>query len=329
MKKLLSLFLLGLVFSLTQNMASAQCTPDPNCTDPDGDGEFCPTEFPNAVEDEYYEQTITIISLSEVLGNPVHHIDLVSMGNIPPGMNYQCQNNNCSFYPATPKCVNVYGTPTIGSWGDYNLHMTIEVFIDIFGLPVSVGEVTDSSFVVTIEPKLHADFEVQYAFANIVCNNWGAFSVTYTGNATADATYNWNFGENVQVLSGSGMGPYMLEYSPDYFGYDSISLFVEEGPYTSPEHNDVFYVDICEGINEIDGNQIVAGPNPFTTDLNLSQLPAGNNHILIFDFSGKKVEEFQINDAQALLPLSHLNRGLYLLQVINSESSTTRKIIKQ
>ena len=45
MKKIIPIIIvfIGILFSY-QN-ASAQCTPDPDCTDPEGDGQYCPTQL--------------------------------------------------------------------------------------------------------------------------------------------------------------------------------------------------------------------------------------------------------------------------------------------
>ncbi|MBN2012041.1 T9SS type A sorting domain-containing protein [candidate division KSB1 bacterium] len=48
---------------------------------------------------------------------------------------------------------------------------------------------------------------------------------TYTGNASASATYYWDFG-CATVISGSGQGPYVLQWPTA--GCDTVSLYVEE-----------------------------------------------------------------------------------------------------
>lgn len=54
--------------------------------------------------------------------------------------------------------------------------------------------------------------------------------VTYTGNATAGATYNWNYGNGI-VQSGSNQGPITIDYNGS--GNTSISLQVSENGCTS------------------------------------------------------------------------------------------------
>lgn len=53
--------------------------------------------------------------------------------------------------------------------------------------------------------------------------------VTYTGNASPAAVYNWNF-DNGQVNSGSGQGPYQVQWNP---GNYNVTLTVSENGCTS------------------------------------------------------------------------------------------------
>ena len=328
MKKLIP-FLTIIAFILFNfQLANAQCTPDPNCTDPEGDGEYCPTQFPNAVEDEAYDATLTIIAPISQQGVDLHHVDLLSITNIPPGMNYECQDNDCSFWPSVGKCVSVSGTPEIGSWGTYNLYMTLEIFIDVAGFPVSIGVVEDSSSYVTIESKLHADFDVEGLENGFLCNNY-PFTVYYTGDATDAATYNWNFGENLEVQSGEGQGPYIVSYDYSYSGMDSISLEVSEGPYTSPIYQEVYFTDICGATNENIVDDLSIYPNPVINNLYISTSNSDDRTAIIYDLTGKEVFQIGLENKSNTLDLSQLQKGIYFLNIIGVNTSTTQKIIKK
>ncbi|UPT66185.1 MAG: PKD domain-containing protein [Sphingobacteriales bacterium JAD_PAG50586_3] len=65
--------------------------------------------------------------------------------------------------------------------------------------------------------------------SNVTCQNQ-PITVTYNGNATPAATYNWNFNGGT-VISGSGQGPYQVQWSTpgNYF----VSLYVTENGCTS------------------------------------------------------------------------------------------------
>lgn len=327
MKKLYLLIIIFAGLLLSSNQLSAQCTPDPDCTDPQGDGEYCPTEFPNAVEDEFYSQTLTVIAPVEQGGFTLHHIDVLSIENIPPGMNYQCQNDDCSFYPASPKCISISGTPEIGSWGEYNLHLTIEIFIDVAGNAISIGTFTDSSTVVFIEPQVRGTFEINAAESGILCSG-ETYLVSYTGNAGESATYNWEFGDNATVLSGTGQGPYEIVYNGDYLGMDSISLFVEEGVYTSPTFIEDYEVSICDGVISAINSDVNIYPNPFDGKIEIKGFYQDGT-IKIYDLTAKEIFSAKFNNSENQFDLSELQSSVYLVSVITNNEVTTQKIVKR
>ena len=327
MKKLIPILTIIAFFLFNIQLSNAQCTPDPDCTDPEGDGEYCPTQFPNAVEDEAYDATLTIIAPVSQQGVQLHHVDLLSIANIPPGMTYQCQDDDCTFWPGVSKCVSVSGTPDIGSWGTYNLHMTLEIFIDVSGFPVSIGVVEDSSSFVTIESQLHADFEISELYNGYLCSN-NPSTINYTGDATAAATYNWNFGDNAVVLSGEGQGPYLIDYS-NYIGMDSISLEVIEAPYTSPIYTEVYYVDICESVNEELNDELSIHPNPVVDKLYINIGSSEQAKAIIYDLTGKEVYQVYLKDNSNTINMSQFQKGIYFLNITGAHTSTTQKIIKK
>jgi hypothetical protein len=54
--------------------------------------------------------------------------------------------------------------------------------------------------------------------------------ITYTGNASDTATYNWDF-DGATIISGSGKGPYIVQWSS--LGLKTVSLYVEESGFVS------------------------------------------------------------------------------------------------
>ncbi|MEI6576762.1 MAG: gliding motility-associated C-terminal domain-containing protein [Bacteroidota bacterium] len=71
----------------------------------------------------------------------------------------------------------------------------------------------------------------------------GTSLVTYTGNARPDANYLWNF-SGANVLSGSGMGPYVLSWTNT--GSYNITLFVTQKICISDTTSDTVLVKTCE-----------------------------------------------------------------------------------
>lgn len=62
-------------------------------------------------------------------------------------------------------------------------------------------------------------------------------NISYTGTPIAGATYNWNFGPNATVISGSGAGPYVVSFGAN--GNQNVSLSVSSGGCTSTTSNSI------------------------------------------------------------------------------------------
>lgn len=71
-------------------------------------------------------------------------------------------------------------------------------------------------------------------------------TITYTGNAPAGATYNWDF-DGGTVVSGSGQGPYTVNWATD--GTKNISLDVSLGSCTSPTTTNPLIVNASPLVN--------------------------------------------------------------------------------
>ena len=82
--------------------------------------------------------------------------------------------------------------------------------------------------------------------------------ITYTGNASDSAEYYWDF-DGANIISGSGQGPYMVQWS--IVGNNAVSLYVEESAFVS---------DTSSNQITINGNpvfSIVPYPNDTVTTL--------------------------------------------------------------
>ncbi len=323
---LLVLVLLSFGFAM-QSMA--QCTPDPNCTDPEGDGEYCPKDYPNAVENTYYDEVTTIICPTSVQGQDVHHIRLIDIENIPAGINFQCQDGDCNFYAGVGRCVNVYGTPEPGSWGYYKLYVHVEAFIDVFGNPVSVGEAVDSSTTIYVEPYLHSDFEIGNSVDTLCYHK--DYSVEYTGNAEPTATYHWDFGSHATVVSGEGQGPYVIRYDTPfnlYRGVDSITLYVEQDEFISPVSRQTFAVEECLGVDDMAASAISLVPNPCSNTLYIN-MPNANAVLRIYTISGQLVHQELLSENSTAIDVSSWQHGMYLAKIATQNTSFIKKFIKQ
>ncbi|MBI1288475.1 MAG: hypothetical protein GC178_12965, partial [Flavobacteriales bacterium] len=121
-------------------------------------------------------------------------------------------------------------------------------------------------------------------------------TITYSGNASAGATYTWDFGTGV-IVSGSGQGPYQVAWPAS--GSQTVTLAVTENGCTSPTESqsitisplptaDFTFTTVCEGsatdmTNTSTGNGavilgsawVVEGDTIISTDLSYTFPAAG------------------------------------------------------
>lgn len=154
MVKSLKLFLAGFFFIGSLSYIQAQCTPgdETTCPDPENNGQICPDTLPQAEINELYSQEFTILAPAEyVLDSAsgtvinLHHVQLMNLGNLPPGITYVSNSPDSVFNVGTYYCVLMEGTPT--EEGDFPLHITVDVYVPgIFGSPpIYVATLTDST----------------------------------------------------------------------------------------------------------------------------------------------------------------------------------------
>lgn len=86
--------------------------------------------------------------------------------------------------------------------------------------------------IVTVNDFPTSDFDM----STTICSADTA-TVTYTGTASASAQYNWDF-DNATIISGSGQGPYQLQWSNA--GNHTVTLSVDNGCLSDPTSNDIF-----------------------------------------------------------------------------------------
>lgn len=114
--------------------------------------------------------------------------------------------------------------------------------------------------------------------------------VVYTGNASATAIYNWNFG-GATIASGTGPGPYELVW-PDE-GLKTVSLFVDDACQSGTT---------SQNINILQSPVVNVSANPFTipygTTTTLHGSMTGNSGVLVFEWA----PEDSIQDPSQLHP---------------------------
>lgn len=153
MKHLLRLTLL-VISGLFYVSGLAQCVPDDNCIDTEAPGEICPSVLLDGYLNQNYEQTITIIPPAsfDFQGNPIYlsHIQLASIGNLPPGLVWETNASGNLFAVGTKYCAKVYGIPE--SSGTFQLEIGIYPYVNAF--PMGILVVDDTSLVMTIHSEV-------------------------------------------------------------------------------------------------------------------------------------------------------------------------------
>ncbi|HOY32143.1 MAG TPA: T9SS type A sorting domain-containing protein [Bacteroidales bacterium] len=169
MKKSLRYFVLAGLFVFCTGFAFGQCTPDPNVTDPEGNGEMVPDTI-EVTELSPANLTVTIIcpDTAHVPGMGfiyLHHITVKNLQNKPSWLNAVCGCTNWELPVNQSKCVLVTGTPPTGSAGYHVIDVIVDVYALIGGVPVQVATDYNSGMplVVLVHPEGYdvAEFEYQ------------------------------------------------------------------------------------------------------------------------------------------------------------------------
>ena len=156
-KKLLRIAAFAFLSALTVQV-SAQCTPDPTVTDPEGNGEMVPDTL-YAVENTPINSTFTVLAPDTVSysGSTInlHHLTVKSLLNKPVWLSYACNTADCSFSGTTAGCVLATGTPPLGSAGVYAMDVIVDVYITVLGNPMLAMSDYNSGmpFVVIVHPE--------------------------------------------------------------------------------------------------------------------------------------------------------------------------------
>jgi hypothetical protein len=75
---------------------------------------------------------------------------------------------------------------------------------------------------------------------------------------------------------------------------------------------------------------IVAYPNPVTSQLTITGLSTASNTIEIYAYNGKLLKSFDTKEVEAKLDFSSFSDGVYLIKIQNADNNfTIKKIIKQ
>jgi len=166
-------------------------------------------------------------------------------------------NNLCSGDPTTLTASTLLGSaPYQYAWSQTGPFTAAQTVSPTATTTYTVGVAdryscsAQDSAVITVLPSADASFSV----GSSVCIGAPA-AITYTGTATAGATYTWDFGTGI-IASGSGQGPYQVGWATS--GQQTVTLQVTENGCTSPIETqnltvspsptaDFTFTTVCEG----------------------------------------------------------------------------------
>ncbi len=127
----------------------SQCIPGDatTCPDTENNGEVCPAILPNGIIGNDYSQEFTILAPPEYDWNdqiiPLHHLKIVDVTNLPPGITWQTNATDSVFMVGTYYCVLLSGISS--EVGNYPLKIVVDVYIDFLGNPIYATQVADST----------------------------------------------------------------------------------------------------------------------------------------------------------------------------------------
>lgn len=149
MKSIITLIITTCFFMMNPAINYGQCTPgdETTCPDPENNGEVCPAVLPNGIIGKEYSEEFTIIAPPEydIDGTivPLHHIKIVDVQNLPPGILWETNAADSVFMVGTYYCVLLSGTSQ--ETGNFPLKIVVDVYLDFFGNPVYATQVVDST----------------------------------------------------------------------------------------------------------------------------------------------------------------------------------------
>lgn len=149
----LSPYLLVPLFLLLPFLGQSQCDPmtEEQCPDPENNGQVCPDSLLPGYLHQFYSQVATIKPPAVYYAPPdstvinIDHVQLLEVGNLPPGLSWQSNTTDSIFIAGQYYCVLMEGQPEAA--GEFPLRIKVGVYAIILPgwPPVWVRDVVDST----------------------------------------------------------------------------------------------------------------------------------------------------------------------------------------
>jgi hypothetical protein len=127
-KKILTV---AVLIGLNLTLVGQTCQPDTSVKSPG----YFPADLDTAIELSMYSMTVQVHSTRDTLvDNPfgggqiaatIDSIIVDGVTGLPPGISYICNPSNCRFVSLKTHCINLFGTPTQGSAGNYPMVISV------------------------------------------------------------------------------------------------------------------------------------------------------------------------------------------------------------
>jgi subtilisin-like proprotein convertase family protein len=139
-------------------------------------------------------------------------------------------------------------------------------------------------------------------------------------------SYLWSTGDNAQSV----------ELFGDLLGLGTTDVYVsvDENGCSGTSDTITVTVDACAGIDELSGLNIDVYPNPTKGEVILDVTGDSDGFMVnILDVNGKSVYSQSTgviaSHSRKAIDLSHVAKGVYFIQLLDGQTSVTRKLIKQ
>ncbi|MBK7964990.1 MAG: T9SS type A sorting domain-containing protein [Bacteroidetes bacterium] len=155
---------------------------------------------------------------------------------------------------------------------------------------------------------------------------------------TLDTTVciNWSFidlfGESPAGGTWSGIGVSGSQFEPSSVAPGSyiITYTYVDSNFCLANASDTIVVDLCTGLQEIDGVIISIYPNPANDYLNIQFASANASTVYqIIDTKGSALVKGQMNQQNLSIPVNQLSNGIYFIQIIHQGKISTSKFTVQ
>jgi hypothetical protein len=145
-------------------------------------------------------------------------------------------------------------------------------------------------------------------------------TVSLTPTSTFSATYSWDFGNG----SSSSLSSPSVIYGSN--GNYVITLIATHACYTDTSVKPVSITEVA--INELtDNEEVLIFPNPTTGMIFITTSKNESPTIRIISVDGKKIMEKVLPASGVPIDLSHLQKGIYFVEVISGKEKVVKKLI--